>query len=272
MTEILTPETALAAMPLVSPTWLGVREAVDAAARSADLVARLRRRFRTGPLEIHDLGCGTGSMARWLAPLLPGPQHWVLYDRDPIVLGHVPAGGTVETRLRDISRLTADDLAGADLVTAGALLDLLTAAEVDAIAAACAGAGRPALLTMSVTGRVELDPAEPFDNRVEAAFNAHQRRVVAGRRLLGPDAVEAAVGAFVRQGVPTLLRPSPWRLGPADPELLTDWFGGWLDAACEQEPRLSGPAQAYARRRLAQIADGRLRAVVEHVDLLAGLP
>jgi hypothetical protein len=157
-------------------------------------------------------------------------------------------------------------------VTAGALLDLLTADEVGAIAAACAGAGRPALFTMSVTGRVELDPAEPLDARLEAAFNAHQRRVVAGRRLLGPDGVDAAVEAFARHGVPTVLRPSPWRLGAADSELLTDWFGGWLDAACEEEPRLSGPAQEYARRRLAQIADGRLCAGVHHVDLLAGLP
>ena len=146
MTEILTPETALAAMPLVSPTWLGVREAVDAAARSADLVARLRRRFRTGPLEIHDLGCGTGSMARWLAPLLPGPQHWVLYDRDPdLLLGHVPASRTAvddpaarhqpADRRRPRRRRPGDRL--------GALLDLLTADEVDAIAAACAGAGAP---------------------------------------------------------------------------------------------------------------------------------
>ena len=31
----------------------------------------------TGPGSIHDLACGTGSMGRWLAPLLPGPQRWV---------------------------------------------------------------------------------------------------------------------------------------------------------------------------------------------------
>ena len=35
---------------------------------------------------IHDLGCGTGSMGRWLAPLLPGPQHWVVHDRDADLL------------------------------------------------------------------------------------------------------------------------------------------------------------------------------------------
>ena len=38
------------------------------------------------PLVVHDLGSGTGSMARWLAPRLPGPQHWVLHDRDADLL------------------------------------------------------------------------------------------------------------------------------------------------------------------------------------------
>ncbi len=35
---------------------------------------------------IHDLGCGTGAMGRWLAPLLPGAQHWVVHDRDADLL------------------------------------------------------------------------------------------------------------------------------------------------------------------------------------------
>ena len=41
---------------------------------------------------IHDLGSGTGSMSRWLAPRLPGPQHWVLHDRDADLLARAAAG------------------------------------------------------------------------------------------------------------------------------------------------------------------------------------
>ena len=37
-------------------------------------------------LVIHDLGGGSGAMGRWLAPRLPGPQHWVVHDRDPDLL------------------------------------------------------------------------------------------------------------------------------------------------------------------------------------------
>ena len=71
----------------VSSEWLDLREAADAAARARDLVAHVRRRLpATGRWVIHDLACGTGAMGRWLAPLLPGPQHWVVHDRDADLL------------------------------------------------------------------------------------------------------------------------------------------------------------------------------------------
>jgi hypothetical protein len=64
----------------------------------------------------------------------------------------VPVVVTAERR--DVTGLTAADLAGTSLVTASALLDLLTAGEVDALAAACVAAGCAALLSISVAGRV----------------------------------------------------------------------------------------------------------------------
>lgn len=252
----------------VSEAWLALREPADAAARAADLVERVRRRLAgSRRTVIYDLGAGTGSMCRWLASRLPGPQHWVLYDRDVDLLDRVTAGTvTVATRRRDITRLTADDLEGASLITASALLDMLTADEVERVVAACVAAGCPALLTISVVGRVELTPADPLDAEITAAFNAHQRR----RGLLGPDAVDAAVGAFRRRGVTVLVRPSPWRLGADSAKLMTEWFRGWVGAACDQRPELTGPVAAYARRRLADAAAGRLRVVVHHDDVLAG--
>ena len=61
-----------------SSEWLRLREPVDAAARASELVEKVRSCLPThGGATIHDLGCGTGSMARWLAVRLPGPQHWV---------------------------------------------------------------------------------------------------------------------------------------------------------------------------------------------------
>ena len=125
-------------------------------------------------------------MARWLAPQLPGPQHWVMYDRDADLLARaavdVPpltADGspvTVETRQRDITRLGQRDLAGASLITASALLDMLTAAEVERIARSCVEAGCVVLLTISVIGDVSLTPSDPLDDAIASAFNEHQRR------------------------------------------------------------------------------------------------
>lgn len=258
-------------MTRVTPEWLALREPADAAARSVELVELVRARLAGSPAPvIHDLGAGTGSMGRWLAPLLPGPQRWVLHDRDADLLerAEIGHGATVRTRQDDITRLTRDDLAGADLVTASALLDMFTADEVQRVAAACAG--RPALFTISVVGRVELDPPDPLDGAVMAAFNAHQRRTAGGRTLLGPDAAEATVEAFGRHGVEVLVRPSPWRLGPEHRALTAEWFRGWLGAALDQEPGLSEPAEEYGRRRLAEAAAGRLGVVVHHDDLLTG--
>ena len=263
-----------------SPAWLRMREAADADARSPELLEPLRRQLAGVVVPvIRDLGCGTGSMGRWLAGRLPGPQHWIMYDRDAELLEHAAedmidtaddrAPITVETRQADITQLTAADLAGASLVTASALLDLLSLEEVGRLADACVGAGCPALLVLSVVGRVDLTPADPLDADVTAAFNAHQRRSTGGRRLLGADAPDAAADAFTRLGATVLVRPSRWRLDADQSALAAHWLRGWVAAACAQRPDLAVPAAGYLRRRLAEAAAGELRVVVHHSDLLA---
>ncbi|MGH8960908.1 MAG: class I SAM-dependent methyltransferase [Jatrophihabitantaceae bacterium] len=264
----------------VSPQWLWLREAADAAARAPELVERVRQRLPAGRRAIvHDLGCGTGSMGRWLAPQLSGTQHWILHDRDAELLAHAAAdppgvafdgaGVSIETRQCDITRLDPGELTDASLITASALLDILTADELDRFVTTCAAAGCPVLVTASVIGRVELTPAEPLDEHIASAFNTHQRRTSGGRRLLGPDAVGAAVAAFTRHGADVLVRPGPWRLDAADADLVGEWFTGWVGAACAQRPELTVPAAPYARRRMAESGAGRLRVTVHHQDLLA---
>jgi hypothetical protein len=275
--------------PVCTPDWLALREPADAAARDPELAALVAHRLGAGrPLVIRDLGCGSGSLGRWLAPQLPGPQHWILHDRDTALLARAEATFpdaaadgtpiTTATEPGDLTGLDAAQLAGTSLVTASALLDLLTADEVDALVEACTAAGCPALLTLSVTGSVGFFPSEPLDSVFGAAFDAHQRRVIVSdsgrRRLLGPDAGAAAASTFARRGVPTEVRPSPWRLGPGCAaenwaELTEEWLRGWIAAACEQQPDLAAHAADYLRRRLDACAAGDLRVVVGHVDVLA---
>jgi hypothetical protein len=263
----------------VSPEWLAIREPADAAARSPELVSRVGPHLpASGRLVIHDLGGGSGAMGRWLAPQLRGPQHWVVHDRDARLLelavtnppGAAADGGavTVEARRSDITRLAPDDLAGASLIVASALLDLLTADQLAGMLATCSEVGCPVLVALTVVGRVALTPADPLDERMAAAFNSHQRRTTTAGRLLGPDAAAAATDQLRGTGAEVIVRPSRWRLDGARADLTAEWFSGWVAAACEQERALAADAGAYRDRRLAQAAAGELTATVDHADLL----
>jgi SAM-dependent methyltransferase len=261
------------------PGWLGAREPADHAARAGEFAEALADAV-DGEVVLRDLGSGTGSLARWLAPRLPGPQHWVLYDRDPALLALAERrtaeltdadGGPVGVRTvrADLTALRDDDLAGATAVTASALLDLLTAAEADALAGACAAAGTAVLWTLSVTGEVAIDPPHPLDAAVGAAFDAHQRR----SGLLGPDAPDAVVAALRRHGMVVREAASPWRLTAAEhPDLLAQWLAGRAAAAVEQDPDLAPDVAAWSTHRLAALAAGELRALVGHRDIFATPP
>jgi SAM-dependent methyltransferase len=262
-----------------SSGWLALREPADAAARATDLVEEIARYLaHDRATEVRDLGCGTGSMARWLAPRLVGPQRWVLYDRDaellPLVDANPPRAASdgapvsVETQQRDITRLDPGDLTGASLVTASALLDMMTSDELQRLVETCAEPGCPVLITLTVTGGVAVRPGDPADELFAEAFNEHQRRDSPAGRRLGPDALEAAVDGFTRQGRSVVVRPSPWRLSPDERALTTEWLAGWVAAACEQRPELERLRPSYVERRLAELDEGRLSVTVHHQDLL----
>jgi len=268
----------MSVLPLVSPDWLVVRGRADDAARSASLAEAAARLIGPGPLVVHDLGSGAGAMVRWLAPRLPGPQAWVLHDADPVILGHVGARSAldgfglpviVRTRVEQLAELSPRAFEGASLVTASALLDVVTHDEARAIVAACVASGVPALFSLTVTGRVRLSPRDPADAAIGTAFNDHQRRSADGRHLLGPDAADVVRGLLAASGWRVRTTRTPWRLGAGDGRLIVEWLDGWIDAAVEQRPELLPEVTEYRRRRDDELARGRLRVTVEHRDVLA---
>ena len=264
----------------VSPGWLDLREGADAAARARELVERLARRLPAGgAMVIHDLACGSGAMGRWLAPLLPGPQRWILHDRDPDLLAlagaDVPgpaadgAAVAVETRLSDVTQLGRDDLAGATLITASALLDLLTEEELASLIHACTDAGCPVLFALSVTGRVQLTPADRLDprfarrvRRAPAPHDAARTLARPGCRSRPLSKASAGLGprSSSRRARGGSARPSPaWRSSGSP--------GGSVPRASRQ-PGLAEEADRYRRRRLSEAEAGRLAVTVGHADLL----
>src|SRR5689334_19810480 len=91
-------------------SWLSLREAADAGARSVTLTDAIARSLadRPQPLRLLDLATGTGSNIRYLAPRLPRPQEWLAIDRDPALLAEVKistAGCRVDTRRLELGPL-----------------------------------------------------------------------------------------------------------------------------------------------------------------------
>ena len=261
--------------------WLALRAPADDAARSVELAQLLARMLERDPAPhvVHDLGAGTGSMTRWLAPRLPGPQEWILRDGDAGILAHLDLAPVADATGRPIrSDVVVEHLAelprgafhGAAAVAASALLDVVTETEAGRIVAACVDARTPAFFSLTVTGHVRLRPGrDAVEDDLRCAFNDHQRREADGRRMLGPDAVAVVAGLFAAAGWHVRTAATPWRLDAEAGPLLDEWLHGWVAAAVEQRPELAGVAAEYRRRRRAQADGGRLRATVSHEDLLA---
>jgi hypothetical protein len=236
----------------------------------------------SGHMIIHDLGAGTGSMMRWLAPRLPARQHWVLHDRDPVLLQVASStagptddrGQSVTTQIRqgDITMLSSQDLADACLVTGSALLDMLTESELGRIVGACLAAEAATFFRISVDGQVSLNPPEPLDDDLREAFNAHQRGTTERGALLGPDAAKRAERMFRDAGWHVYSCPSPWRLGATRREMAEAWLDGWVQAAVEQRPDLALAASRYRRRRRSQLESATVTITVGHLDVLAYPP
>lgn len=272
------------------PAWLALREPVDHRSRAAAALSLLERAWRDGGWSrIVDLGSGTGSNLRYLAPKLPGIRSWTLVDHDADLLARAAAPDAAEVT-RVVGDLAAAGLdaireSDAELVTASALLDLVSRDWLGALVGACRESGSAALFALTYDGGMQWQAAEddprpaddPDDSLVRRSVNAHQRRDKGLGPALGPMAGLMAETSFRAAGYRAWLLPSPWKLGPGDAELARALVDGWEAAAAEQlreAPPEGGPADvdrvaAWSQRRRATIESGRFGLMVGHLDLLA---
>jgi hypothetical protein len=222
-----------------SADWLALREPADHAARHAGLLGRLNRRLSgMEHITVVDLGAGTGSNLRAVAPRLCPAQAWRLVDHDPVLLAvardalaawadraEPRAGGLalVKDGRRIAVAFVEADLGqglgsvceGADLVTAAALFDLVSPAWIEAAAKVLAEGEWPLYATLVYDGQERWAPPDPRDGAMLAAFAAHQRGDKGFGPAAGPDAarlVEERLRAF---GYDVESEPSPWRLDAA---------------------------------------------------------
>ena len=254
--------------------WLELREPVDHRSRASGLLTPLRDWWdRRSGYDVLDLGCGTGSNLRYLAPRFPDAVRWTLVDHDAALLSRLTAPGGAST-LRAIRRdLTEIDFAEvgeigqAQLVTASALLDLVSERWLSPLVHACVRAGAAALFALTYDGRIEWSDTDRDDALVAEAVNAHQRRDKGFGPALGPTASAVAERLFRAHDYDVRVLPSDWVLGPADAALVDALVEGWAGAAAEQRPEHAERVRAWAARRAGEHAAIDLR--VGHLDLLA---
>jgi SAM-dependent methyltransferase len=254
--------------------WLAQREPADRAARSAivtDAVVLALPRQRE--LSVVDLGAGTGANLRYLAPRLPAPQAWKLvdHDRDLLALAQQDARqrpiARLETHHADLARLDAAIFAGAQLVTASALLDLVSDAWLTTLADRCAERDAAVLFALNYDGRIRCTPSDPGDEEIAALVNTHQRTDKGFGPALGPDAAGRARELFEVRGYEVVYASSEWRLGPSDAALQRALVDGWARAAAEMRADRSRQIERWRQTRVGHIAAGCSLIVVGHEDV-----
>ncbi|MDE0249006.1 MAG: class I SAM-dependent methyltransferase, partial [Gammaproteobacteria bacterium] len=138
--------------------WLSLREPVDHRSRSASLIDTLvRSRPEPDSWRILDLGSGTGSNFRYIAPRIPAPQAWTLLDRDAALLEQA-GSGTPPVRVRTIVGNLASEgialVAGSHLVTASALLDLVSRRWLTRLITCCRTHDCAVLFSLTYDGEI----------------------------------------------------------------------------------------------------------------------
>lgn len=274
------------------------------AAGALGLPGRLERWRGRAPdraLAVIDLACGHGANLRELAPCLGGAQRWRLIDHDPALLAAVPhtlsawalrhgyqfmlddCAGEPQTihiagpdfhveavcHRVDLARdLASLDFSDRTLVTASALLDLVSASWLQRLVHKSQCASAALLFGLTVDGRTIWDSLDRDDERVQALFSQHQHRDKGFGPALGSEAAATALRQMAGASYETVQVQTDWVIdGAQAPEMQLALVEGMAAAALEQDPAERAAVLAWQARRRAGVGSGRLR--VGHVDIVA---
>lgn len=286
--------------------WLTLREPADHAARSQAITEEICRwASKRGPMQVLDLGAGTGSNFRFLAPHLGHNQEWQLIDHNPVLLATVPArltawahanGYTVSSqsgrltiagkqfsafvncRLMDLANdLPSHNSGHVDLITASALLDLASAEWIDGLVSQCQMRACAALFTLSYNGLAQWQPPLADDEQMLHLMNQHQQRDKGLGLALGPLAADHCAKRMTDAGFIVSRHRSDWKLGTATEttqdavSLQQTLVSGWAEAVAELDPSVHRIAANWLEQRLSFCRTKSSNLSIGHLDVL-GLP
>ncbi len=282
--------------------WLALREPFDHAARSVALARRLADRLPRRP-RLLDLGAGTGSLFRFLAPIIGRGQDWIVIDRDADLLdeafGRTAAwarrqgfaatapgdallvstpGGLwrMQAMQRDLTvvnaHVPASAVPDADAVLCSALLDLVSSAWLTRLFDSL---HVPFFASLTVDGRDAWQPRHPEDALVRSAFRRDQRYDKGFGPALGMAASSVALKALAARDFVTASAPTDWHVPRAALRMQRALIDGAADAARDASPAHRRAIADWQETRLRQAMQGRLAITIGHRDILAwpqGIP
>ena len=268
------------------------REPLDAAARSPALAAQFSAVLPARP-RLLDLGAGTGSLFRWLAPRIGRAQAWLLADDDDALIAeafdrthawaarrgwtvtwpgramlvHTPAGAwRMEGFGVDLAAAPAGlPLDRIDAVVCSGLLERVSRAWLHRLL----GAVRvPLLASVLPTGQHEWLPRHAADRLIGAAFARAQSSDAGFGPPLGENAASVVHHALRVAGFSVRAAASNWRIGRS--ELATT--RALVQLAAEQARRAFPLRRLtiaeWEAVRLRQALAARLAVRVGHRDIL----
>ena len=259
-----------------SAAWLDLREPYDLRARNPAVLSALAAAVADRPsIAIVDIACGTGATLRAISSRLPRWQSWRVVDNDLDLLARAAASESAARR--DVAAVAIDiarDLEAAlseplDLVTASALLDLVSANWLALLAREIARRGLWIYAALTYDGRIAFEPADRFDDEIVSAVNRHQRLDKGFGPALGPTAALEALASFKALGYVVAEGKSDWTFGPPDCAIQVELIGGWAAAARESGDLATADIDGWLARRRELISAGRSSSSVGHVDFFA---
>jgi len=283
--------------------WLALREPVDHRSRNTKLLDSVINHLqhiestRSGSIHIVDLGCGSGSNLRALAPVFNEVQEWTLVDSDPKLLSSAhtallrwsddstvdktdfqsPANQTpwpklilrknnkkiiVNFQCADLSNeVHLPIMAKTDLVTAAAFFDLTSDSWLRKF---CWTLSKPLYATLSYNGAETWDPQGPSDQAVLQAFHLHQRTDKGFGAAAGPNAASLLINFLTDRHFQIEVADSPWVMNELDRPLIDQLALGIADAVKD-----TGLVPIETIEHWLQSKNNVSQCVVGHTDIFA---
>jgi len=274
--------------------WLEERNRFDEAARNPQVEhAFLQAAQQYDPVNIIDLGAGSGATFLYLAPKIPGSQRWTLVELNPSLLKHARqriklwshAKG-MQTTLENTDQIVLQrekqeisvqftkgsllqleqllPLEYYQLVTASAVNDLLSRDMLEQLLQTLHRYKLGCYTMLNYQG-MHFFPEEGQDTAMIAAYEKHMQRQQDFGKALGPDCADAfrQIGQQL-YGKSPVEGQSDWIIRPSD-RLMHRYLLSFMEKSIpEVAPKLD--LQGWLDRKQELLQQEQLRLTVAHLD------